>query len=133
MTVIDQLAAEYSRLCGRLGVHRVLNTSPQHDGSPHVEYFGGHYHYVITERGSEWKRQITSDKEELLFWLLRDVAFELACAFELRNRIEGQDFRRILFSKEIELMGQLRPEWGVHARAKIEEVLRRVPYRDEKS
>jgi hypothetical protein len=61
----------------------MLHAVPQHDGGPHVEIIGDKYHYVVTERGSELERKITTDRQELLYWLISGVVFEMVGDFEL--------------------------------------------------
>jgi hypothetical protein len=81
------------------------------DGTPHVEIDGA-YHYVMCERGSEFTRRSTTDINELLFWIASDITFWRAVEFELRHRIEGQDFRRILFQHQRDLMARFGETWS---------------------
>jgi len=127
---VAQLRSDYSALCERLGARGVLHTTPQHDGSPHVECVGESYHYVVTERGSEFDRRRTNDPEELLYWLMSGVVFSLASEYELRHRIEGQDPRRLLFQKEIDLMERLSDDWARLKRDEIQRTLSTHPYDD---
>ena len=113
-----------------LGQKPVLRTTAQHDGSFHVELVNGKYHYVRTERGAENERRISENEDELLFWLFSDFVFDLACKYELENRVPGQDFRRLLFSKRIELMGTIKPEWAERTSNDIQEILAKHPYSD---
>lgn len=113
-----------------LGQKPILRTTPQHDGSYHVELVSGKYHYVRTERGAENERRIAKNEDEILFWLISDLVFDLACKHELKNRIPGQDFRRLLFSKRIELMGTVKPEWAERTQQDIQKVLAEHPYND---
>ena len=113
MNTVSQstLRRRYLLACDRLGVPKgrfPYQTRPLHDGSPHVEVLDGLY-YVVTERGEELQRRSTHEADELLYWLLQGVTFSLACDFELRHRVPGQDFRRILFTKQLELLRGLDP------------------------
>jgi hypothetical protein len=130
MLSVTHLRSRYSALCAKLGATRSFQTAPQHDGSVHVEVTVDAYHYVVTERGTEFERRRTTDPDELLFWLMSDVTFNLASEYELKHRISGRDFRRLLFQKQIDLMGQLNAEWSERKRHEIQRVLAAHPYDD---
>lgn len=105
-------------------------TTPQHDGSPHIECIGGEFHYVVTERGIEHERRKTSDAEELLFWIVSDLTWEMAVEWEVRHRIEGEDFRRQMFRKDIELMSLVSEDWARRKKEKYEKILGQYPFDD---
>jgi hypothetical protein len=126
----QKLLEQYEAYCGVLGVKAVLHTRQQHTGEAHVEFLDDGYHYVVTERGTELVRRITADEDEMLYWLLSDVVFDLASGYELQNRVKGQSFRRLLFAKELELMRRLNPSWAERKSGEIEAVLAKNPYDD---
>ena len=64
---------------------------------PHIETHGDEFHYVINERGEEYKRVKTEDFNELLFLVFADVTFEMSEKMELENRKENEDFRIQMF------------------------------------
>jgi hypothetical protein len=127
---LEQIANEFASFCKQLGARNQLKTTPRDDGSAHVEISAGRYHYVATERGSIREHRVTDDDDELLYWLMKDVTFELAMAYELRHRVQGQSFRRLLFSTQIELLQKVKPEWAEKKRVEIESILRVSPYDD---
>lgn len=130
---IDELQAEYDALCRRIdpvdGAYSFL-TEAQHNGAPHVEIRDGLFHHVVTERGLELERKIYADKRNLLYRLVSDTAFWMAVEYELKNRVEGQDARRIMFAKWVELMEKVGPEWAERTCDHITETLRENPYLD---
>lgn len=130
MLSLAQLRSRYSALCARLGATRPFHTTAQQDGSAHVEVTPHSYHYVVTERGTEFQRRQTADPDELLFWLMSDVTFSLAAGYELEHRVRGRDFRRLLFQKQIDLMAQLNAGWSERRRREIERILVSHPYDD---
>lgn len=130
MSTVTQLRSRYSKLCAILGTRRSFHTVAQHDGSVHVEVAADAYCYVVTERGSELERRRTRDPDELLYWLLSDVAFSLASEYELEHRIAGQDFRRLLFQRQVDLLGQLDPRWSERRTREIQGILTTHPYDD---
>lgn len=107
-----------------------FQTRRQDDGSAHVEKINGRYHYVVTERGSEFERRIAENEDEILYWLLSDVTAGIAQEFELNNRIPGQDSRRQLFVKNIELLNRLSEVWAARKKSEYEKVLALHPFRD---
>jgi hypothetical protein len=98
---------------------------------PEIRVDGKGYHFVIVERGSELKHQIVKDIDELLYLVFKDITFSMACEYELNNRIEGQDFRRILFSKQLELLSKISDIYYSLGRKEIEEILVKNPFNDK--
>jgi hypothetical protein len=131
---VTRLQSEFARLCKRIdpSLARIrFRTTPGHDGSTHVEVSTREYHYIATERGQELFHKRTKRKDELLYWLVSDVAWSLACDYELKNRVKGQSFRRLLFAKELEYLEKVKPEWAKAKREEIEAILREHPYDDQ--
>ena len=89
------------------------------------------YHYVIIERGTELKHQIVRDIDELFYLAFKDITFSMACDYELNNRIEGQDFRRILFSKQLELLNKINDRYYAFRRKEIDDILVKNPFNDK--
>lgn len=97
-------------------------------GRPHIESFASGYYYVVAERGTEHARTPLPDAEELLYWIFRDVSFSVASEYELKHRISGQDCRRILFAKQLELLEKLNPLWRQREALRIDTILMQHPY-----
>jgi len=89
------------------------------------------YHYVIIERGTELKHQIVRDIDRLFYLTFKDITFSMACDYELNNRIEGQDFRRILFSKQLELLNKINDRYYAFRRKEIDDILVKNPFNDK--
>lgn len=84
---------------------------------PYIEIdIDGNYNYVVRERGEECERKVFNDDQELMFEVFKYIAHSMATEFELKNRIESQDFRIILFSKQEELLAQLDKDWAKRQR-----------------
>lgn len=105
------------------------------DGAhPHIEIDKDQkLHYIIVERGQELERKTTSNIEDLMYWIFDDITFSLASIFELNNRIERQDFRRILFKKQEELLGILNESWKLKEEQDHIQILKSNPFNDENS
>ena len=124
---VDQLAAKINAPANYLPTF----SSPIGDATPNIEVDDlGLYHYVISERGNEYDRKMTSDLDDLLYWIFSSVTFSMAADYELKNRIEDQDFRRILFHKQQELLGTLNKEWEERERKEHEYILFNNPFDD---
>lgn len=123
---IARLQADYAALCRRLGATGApLADSLTDDGGAHIEIYGNEYHYVTTERGKEYERRITHDRDEALYWFVSDRVFTLASDYELHSRDETKDGWRIIFAKEVERMGQLSAAWAVRKQGEIDVILAR--------
>ena len=134
MKTISAIKSRYYSMAKQLQAppaHIRFATTPQHDGSPHVERGGDLFCYVVTERGQELKRRRTADSDELLYWLLSDLTWAMAIDYELRHRVTKHDVRRLLFKKHLELLAQLNSEWSHRKKAEYDQVLATHPYWDD--
>lgn len=104
---------------------------PRGDGTPNIEIDdSGLFHYVISKRGNEYDRKITNDLNNLLYWVFSNVTFSIATTFELNNRIEDQDFRRIMFDKQEKLLGILDQNWKELEKNEHQNILKQHPFDD---
>ncbi|NVJ90940.1 MAG: hypothetical protein HWE34_04750 [Methylocystaceae bacterium] len=134
MLNIIEIRQKVSDLGTRIKAPRIYSAIPDMssgDGTPHVEIIEDEYHYVTSERGSETSRKVTKEIDQLLFWIFEDIIFSMANSFELKNRIQNKDSRRLYFTKEIELFKQINPKWVERKKKKIESILKSVPYDDD--
>lgn len=130
---LESVHAKFNALVKDFDVHpayKQFHTSPPNDGGAHVEHFAAMYAYVVTERGNEYVRRETDDPDELLYWLVSDVACEVAQQYELRRRVPGCDSRRLWFAKHVELLSNVCPNWGSRKRAEYDGVLATYPFND---
>jgi hypothetical protein len=98
---------------------------------PHIEVDARGYHYVVAERGSETLRHTSHILDEILFDVFQGVTFEMACDYELAHRIEGPDFRRIVFDQQEALLARLSPAWAERRRREHAQILATYPFIDE--
>ncbi len=100
-------------------------------GYPHIEAdSNGLLHYVIVERGQELERRTTNNVDDLLYWVFAGITFSMACHFELKNRIEDKDSRRMIFDKQEMLLGVLSDAWRQKEREAHAEILQKRPFDD---
>ena len=100
------------------------------DGRPHISYDNGLYNYIYAERGVEFFRKTTGSKEELFYWIISDFIYKVAFQYELENRVENRDGRRVAFNKVLDLMGVISDEWRLRAQKEIDDILAKNQYTD---
>lgn len=127
---LSGLAAEYRSMAEQLDVepyYKAFHTSPQQDGTPHVEMKSEKFEFVVTERGSEFERISGLDNDEVLYLLFKGVTSPMAISYELRNRRPTGDGRDVWFAYQEKLMAGLKPSWGVRLKAEHEQILQKFP------
>jgi hypothetical protein len=131
---LDEIKAEVNRLAALINASASMLPTYGYsdDGArPHIEVDARGYHYVVRERGEELSRLTTFDFDELLYDVFRDVTFHLAGKYELKQRVENQDSRRLIFKHQIELLSKLSPKWGEMNAQEHERILEGHPYDDQ--
>ena len=133
MITLAEIRTEVERLAARIGASGYVLPTYGHseDGArPHIEVDSQGFHYVVIERGLELKRLTVTELDDLLFQVFVDVTFSLACDYELANRIDSEDCRRIIFQRQIELLRRLSPAWSEREAQRHKEILRKHPFDD---
>lgn len=98
--------------------------SSNYQGNPHIDVDNyGNLYFIVVERNEEYERKITKDIKELLFWIFENITFSMACDYELKNRVENQDSRILLFAKQDELLEKLNTDWAEVTRKKHKKLL----------
>lgn len=103
---------------------------PMDDGTPYVAYTNGALSYISSERGCELFRKSDLSIDDLLYFIFDRITSMMAMDYELGNRIEGQNSRRIYFLKKIELMAKLDFSWEYRAKQEINRTLLSSPFVD---
>lgn len=67
---------------------------------------------MVSERGSEFRRQKTGDVDKLLDWPAEGGVGYLASSWGLKNRVKGHDSRSLWFKEEVELLKAVGPSWA---------------------
>jgi len=104
----------------------------RNDGTPNVEVSNSVYYYRALDRDTETINRHTTDLNILLYWVFSGITFSMACEYELANRNPSQDFRRIMFEHQVELLTLLSPEWGEREAQEHAQILEHSPFNDEK-
>ncbi len=128
---ISEKVKKMGELIGAPKEFLTVYAGPVGDGTPYVEIKGGKYFFVSSERGYEVFRKKATNEDEILYLVFKDVAWKMASDFELRNRVQGKDCRRVIFSKIIEIMSEVNAGWGNKVEKEINQTLERSPYKDK--
>jgi hypothetical protein len=102
----------------------------RNDGTPNIEVGNSVYYYRALERDTVTLNRQTTDLNLLLYWIFSDITFSMACKYELANRNPNQDFRRIMFEHQVELLALLSPEWGERRTREHIKILETSPFND---
>ncbi len=105
-----------------------LSCEKSYFAQPYLEIIDGRYHYVINEQGYEITRKVLENVEDFLYYFFESLVSEIAFAYELENRKENQDSRKVAFEKKIELMEKLNPLWKNRLESELYEILSKNPY-----
>lgn len=130
---IEEIQKKIDELILQAGLprHSVnLCTAPIGDGTPYVTFENDVYNFIHSERGYEFSRKVTRSLEELLYWIMSELAFKIAFQYELEHRKIGRDGRRIAFPKFIELIKNMNLSWEQKALHEIQKILTEAPYDD---
>lgn len=131
---INEIQSMVDELGGRIGAPKrllLIVHEPADDGTPYVKIGDNHFSYVSSERGYEIYNKSTNSLNELIYWIMDRVVRQMAVKYELDNRKEGLDTRRVYFSKYIQLLGEVNFEWAELATLSVDEILKSSPYSDD--
>ncbi|GAB2775441.1 Imm63 family immunity protein [Salinimicrobium soli] len=134
MSKIQLLEREFNRLAKKISVPERLKPifgSSHNDEKPYIfKDYTNDLHYTAKERGQILFDKVTTDFDEILYWIFDDITTSMAFDYELRNRREEQDCRRIAFDKQMQLMIILNKIWGEKTAKKHSEILLESPFDD---
>ena len=99
-------------------------------GHPYVEIDrSGLLFYLADERGSEIKRYIALDIDDLLYNIFKDVTFLMATK-NFTFTTPGKYSRRVWFVEQERLLGLLDESWGLRKIKEHEDLLKVHPFND---
>ena len=97
---------------------------------PHIQY-DGRYHFVVVERGEELQRQTSPGMDDILYIVFEGIAHAMASKYEMRHCDPARDNRRMMFAKQLDLLGALDPTWRAKCAATHAEILAKHPFKDK--
>jgi len=97
---------------------------------PYFDVGESGFGYYIRERDKIIKNVENLSEEEILYLLVKDFVESEALAYELKNRVDAQDFRRLYFAHAKYLMNKIDLKWGKILEKELDVVLKDNPFRD---
>jgi hypothetical protein len=105
-------------------------TSHSHDGNYCFSDNDG-YHFCSIERGITNSNRVTKSLFEISYWVIESQIFWIAVEYERKHRIQNQDSRRMIFSKELQYLNEVGTDYRNKAESEINETLCQNPFQDE--
>ena len=128
MSTLDAVRSQIEALAAKIAAPEGLLPTydrSEHSGRPHIEVSAdGAMHWVVCERGQEYERKTTLSRDELLYWTFNAVTAEMASRWEAQHRIETEDFRKQMFTKQFELLDSLSPAWTDRRKQELGQLLK---------
>ncbi|HTE26718.1 Imm63 family immunity protein [Flavitalea sp.] len=126
--IIEELASKINAPGNLLPTYRISD-----DGAlPHIVIDeAGVYHFIVVERGQELEHRQTNALDELLYWVFAGITFSMACKYELRHRVRNQDFRKLLFQHQEQLLATLSQGWKEREAEEHKLILEKSPFDDK--
>lgn len=91
---------------------------------------GEEYYYTSKERGTVIKQYHSKSVNDILYYAFQSITFEIAARYAAKNRNENEDFRRVYFERQLELLKEIAPTYRKKREKEIEEILKRHPFDD---
>ncbi len=88
------------------------------------------YHFKILERGTLYHDDLTQSLFDITYWAIKGDVDEASAIYEAKNRNPNQDFRRIMFNKQLQYFESIGPEYVQRALTEIEIILNKAPFQD---
>lgn len=97
-------------------------------------FSGKKFYYIqIVRNGKRKTLKETTDQSEIIYYVLDVVILAKAMEYAKTCNEPGSDFRRILFTKELDLFSQCGMDYYYRKRSEIERTLAKSPYVDAKT
>lgn len=127
---VQKLVVELGRAGGIPDQYLRIAPASSGDGSPHIEIHDKTLAYVISERGLEISRRETSSLDELLFYVISDMAAKYSYEYECKHREVGKDPRRMVFDMRLAIMHRINIDWARQLKNELDEILVTAPFVD---
>ena len=89
------------------------------------------YYYRCLERGTILVDRKTNNLFEITYWAVVPWIAEMSYAYEKKHRVNGQDNRKLMFSKRLQYFKELGEDYRQRAEFEINEILKDHPFQDE--
>ncbi|GAA3656375.1 immunity protein 63 of polymorphic toxin system [Lentzea atacamensis] len=114
----DELAARLEAMRRQIGARWVVGFENFDGGHPFIEVAEGPvYRLTAYERGKRLFTKETTELDEILYWAMYEVTWNMAYGYAVEHPVEGEEQRFTAFRRQEELLGTLNPAWVERARA----------------
>lgn len=112
------LAARLEAMRRQIGARWVVGFENFDGGHPFIEVLDGPvYRFQAYERGKRLFARETTALDEILYWAMHEVAWNMAWGYAAEHPVAGEEQRFTAFRRQDELLGMLNPAWVERARA----------------
>ena len=116
--VQEDLAARLEAMRRQIGARWVVGFENYDGGHPFIEVAEGPaYRLTAYERGKRLFTKETTELDEILYWAMYEVTWNMAYGYAVEHPVEGEEQRFTAFRRQEELLGTLNPAWVERARA----------------
>jgi hypothetical protein len=88
------------------------------------------YHFLFTEKGIIQVDTILDNIRDVLWNVLCEVSFDISNKFAIKYTKDGEDFRRKVFEKELEIFSLFGKDFRDRKEKEIQDILLDNPYKD---
>ena len=123
--------AEKDEVYEPLTIHFATGTPRNQPGDYCYSDKDGYHFCGIGDGGETIPEKVTNSLFEISYMIVEHKIWLMSSKFKTRNKIQGQDFRRIMFEKELQYFEILGDEYKQKAEDEINEVLKKHPFEDD--
>lgn len=121
---VEQLAAQINAPSNKRPGYGVSETV----GAPYIEVDEFNYYFLAFDRDVKTLNRKTQDVNELLYWVFAYITSSMSSTYASSHRDHNNNFRKIMFSHQLELLDKIDPLWRARREKEIDEILRNNPY-----
>ena len=97
-------------------------------GTPYIEVDDSNYYFLAFDRDIRTLNRKTQDIDELLYWVFAYITSGMSSSYASLHRDPKNNYRRVMFSHQLELLERLNPLWKEQRGKEIDEILKTNPY-----
>ena len=137
----NEIKALYGEICEgvedefqTMGIDDIYFQESTPNGRPGAYVFPdekGYHLDSVGERGGIIEQRLFNNFSDICFELCWSLCSSISIKYASKNRIKGEDWRRVIFPKSIQLLGKISLEFAERGQAEIDKILEENPYDDE--
>ena len=111
-------------------IHFVYGDGRYEPGNYVYDKDGTYYYIGVGDRGGVIEEIKSKNIEDVLYKIYSGITFNEATKYAMVNKEKNQDWRRILFSKQLEMLRGISEQYYYKRFDEIQNILKSSPYRD---